>query len=215
MRRGAGGPFDGAQRKRWRGGTCRGRPVNVDRRLAEALASEGWAYTTYEELGLDFDLALAGAVCEASDRGGFSADAAELTKHIEKQAMRMVQEEDALALGTQLVKPVVSRLFQDSARARAQSHLYALNRYETGGFLGHHQDSVGSTVLVVTVSGAREFRVRPGGETASADQAEVKFLLEPGSVMILDGQVDPSHAVVCVRGPSVSAVYDVPDLLRN
>lgn len=188
--------------------------MSVEERLADRLAVDGYVHTTYRELGLPFDTKLALAVSAAAEKGVFSKDAAELTEHIAKQAMTMVQEANALTLGTQLVAPVVAKLFPDNPRVQATSRLYALNRYETGGYLGHHQDSVGSTVLVVTVSGTREFRVL-ALEAAPSDSGEVTFLLEPGSVMLLDGQVDPRHAVLCVQGPSVSAIYDVPDLLRR
>ena len=90
-----------------------------------------------------------------------------------------------------------------------------MNRYEAGGELGAHQDSVEKTVLVVTASGARNFDVYKRGETeGSFSTVEQSFLLGVGSVMILDGQADPGHAIQCVEGPSVSAVLDVPALLR-
>jgi hypothetical protein len=172
--------------------------------LSTVLEYNGYVLTSYTELGLFLDAALADELCTATATAEFGPDAAELTKHIDKQAMRMVQDERALLLGTRLVAPVVDSVFHASPRARSNWRLYALNRYETGGSLGEHRDSVGSTVFVVTFSGVREFRVQ--GST---------LVLEPGTVVILDGQHDLPHSVVCVKGPSVSAIFDVPDLLRG
>lgn len=185
-------------------------------RIAEELDTVGYALTTYERLGLPFDSVLVGRLCTAAVEGTFSAAAADLTKHIEKSSMAMVQEEDALVLGRQLVRPVVEMLFAETPSAIAKWNLYAMNRYDApGASLGSHQDSVGSTVLVITASGVRDFNIheRPsfeGQQTPITNSIRVV----PGDIMILDAQADPAHSVACVEAPSVSAVLDVPDMLR-
>jgi hypothetical protein len=185
-------------------------------RIAEELDTKGYTLTSYDKLGLPFDPSLVGKLCTAAAGGTFSAAAADLTKHIEKSGMAMVQDESALVLGRQLVRPVVESLFADSPKALAGWNLYAMNRYDApGASLGSHQDSVGSTVLVVTASGKRDFNIheRPsfnGEQTPITETIQVV----PGDIMILDAQADPAHSVACVEAPSVSAVLDVPDMLR-
>lgn len=185
-------------------------------RITQELGDRGYTLTSYERLGLPFDPKLVGELCTAAAAGTFSPSAADLTKHIEKSGMVMVQDETALDLGRRLVRPVVEAIFHESPHALSNWSLYAMNRYDApAASLGSHQDSVGSTVLVVTASGVRDFNIheRPefvGQETPIKETIRV----EPGSIMILDAQADPAHSVTCVEGPSVSAVLDVPDLLR-
>lgn len=185
-------------------------------RITQELDGKGYTLTSYERLGLPFDSKLVGELCTAAAMGTFSPAAADLTKHIEKSNMAMVQDEAALELGRRLVRPVVETIFHGNTHALDKWSLYAMNRYDApAASLGSHQDSVGSTVLVVTASGVRDFNIheRPefvGQETPIKETIRV----EPGSIMILDAQADPAHSVTCVEGPSVSAVLDVPDLLR-
>lgn len=183
-------------------------------RLGYELADLGYSLTSYGQLGLEFDHDLATRLSGAAAQGLFSPDAAKLTEHIQKNDMTMVQDEVCLGLGRQMVRPVVETVFADNPAATQGWNIYAMNRYETGGELGIHQDSVGKTVLVVTISGQRELDVFAKGQTENdASDAEKTFLLTPGSVMILDGEADPAHAVRCSQGPSVSAVIDVPALV--
>lgn len=185
-------------------------------RITHDLDTNGYALTSYDQLGLPFDPSLVGRLCAAAAEGTFSQAAADLTKHIEKSNMAMVQDERALVLGRELVRPVVETLFTESDKARQNWNLYAMNRYDKpGASLGSHQDSVGSTVLVVTASGVRDFNIHERPEY-EGQQTPIKetYRVEPGSIMILDAQADPAHSVGCVEGPSVSAVLDVPDMLR-
>lgn len=182
-------------------------------RVTQELDERGYSLTSYDQLDLPFDTELTDILCEAAARGSFSPSAADLTKHIEKQNMIMAQDDEVLRLGRLLVSPVVERFFGDNPHALGAWSLYAMNRYEEGGKLGSHQDSVGSTVFVATVSGVRKFDVyrRISVDSEVLDES---FVLSPGSIMILDGEIDPSHAVECLEGPSVTAVFDVPELLR-
>lgn len=185
-------------------------------RITRELDTNGYSLTSYEQLGLPFDPKLVGELCAAAAAGTFSPAAADLTKHIEKSDMAMVQDEAALELGRRLVRPVVEAIFHESPQALSKWSLYAMNRYDSpAASLGSHQDSVGSTVLVVTASGARDFNIHERPESVG-QQTPIKetIRVEPGSIMILDAQADPAHSVTCVEGPSVSAVLDVPDLLR-
>lgn len=185
-------------------------------RVTNELATAGYSLTSYAELGLTFDAELAAELCDVAAQGTFSPSAAELTAHIEKNNMTIVQEERALALGRQVVTPLVDGLFAGSPRALENWNLYGINHYnEAGAGLGAHQDSVGSTVLIASISGLRKFCVyRKEPEYETFREIESTFTLSPGSVVILDGYADPGHFVECLEGPSVSAVFDVPDLLR-
>lgn len=185
-------------------------------RITQELDDKGYTLTSYEKLGLPFDPKLVGELCTAAAAGTFSPAAADLTKHIEKSNMAMVQDEAALELGRRLVRPVVEAIFHESPQALDGWSLYAMNRYDApAASLGSHQDSVGATVLVVTASGTRDFNIHERPESVG-QQTPIKetIRVEPGSIMILDAQADPAHSVTCVEGPSVSAVLDVPDLLR-
>jgi len=180
-------------------------------RVSTELDTNGYSLTSFDQLGLKFDPDLAAELCATVEKFGSGQAALELTKHIEKKDMTIVQDEQALALGRLMVKPAVDALFAETPRALNNWALYGVNRYETGGAFGAHQDSTGATVLIVTASGVRNFDVYKKGQDGEVERS---FLLKAGSVMILDGQMDPSHAVSCIEGPSVSAVLDVPDLLR-
>ncbi len=186
-------------------------------RVSTELDNQGYALTSYDLLGLPFDTALAHELSTSAADGNFSPDAAKLTERIEKQKMTMVQDPRTLELGKRLIRPVVETLFANDPKALKGWDLYAMNCYQTGGKLGSHQDSVGKTVLVVTASGERQFDVWGIGETeetAKSKNPEASFILNAASVMILDGQADPAHGVECIQGPSISAILDVPALLR-
>lgn len=190
--------------------------AEVDR-ITEELDANGYAFTSYDELDLPFDRDLVGRLCLASANGAFSPQAAELTKHINKAHMTIIQEDWALTMGREIVRPVVDSLFVDSPRARANWNLYAVNHYSRpDATLGTHQDSVGATVLVVSMSGARDFHFydRPEHEGQELTLRESR-LVTPGEVVVIDAQADPFHSVVCVEAPSVSAVLDIPDMLRS
>lgn len=185
------------------------------RRVAQKLDDCGYALTSFDALEQELDVELASQLCELTACGEFSASAAELTERIKKQKMTMIQHEDAIAIGGQIVRSAVETIFNQSQRALQEWRLYALNRYEKGGSLGAHQDSVGSTVIVITISGQRILDIyRKERKYELFREIECSFTLNAGSMMILDGESDPGHAVRCTRGPSVSAVVDVPDLLR-
>lgn len=172
--------------------------------------------TSFDGLGLRFDQDLARELSSVAVGGTFSPSAAELTERIEKKDMTMVQEPRALELGRRLVRPIVDTLFVDHPEAARDWELYAMNCYETGGTLGAHQDSVDKTVLIVTASGVRNIDVYPRDQKEGAfGEPENSFRLDVGSIMVLDGEADAGHAIQCVEGPSVSAVLDVPAMLRS
>lgn len=184
-------------------------------RVGYELGTVGYSLTSYEELGLPFDTLLAAQLCIATTLSDISPEAMEVTKHFEKTKMKIVQSERALLLGRQLITPVVERLFVNSEGARNGWSLFGLNYYERDGDFGAHRDSVDATVLVVTASGTREFNVyKKETEPEKFIEIEKSFTLVPGSIMILDAIADPGHSVYCKEGPSVAAVFDVPDILR-
>lgn len=185
-------------------------------RITDELTDKGYVLTSFGRLSVPFDPSLVGELCAAAAEGTFSKSAADLTKHIEKSNMTIVQDERALELGRTLVRPVVAAVFGENPAAMQNWSLYAMNHYQRpGATLGAHQDTVGSTVMVVSVSGARDFTIYEQSTYPSQQTAEKEtFRVEPGSIVILDAYADPLHSVTCVEGPSVSAVLDVPDMLR-
>lgn len=176
-------------------------------RIAADLEERGWAHTTFNALGLTVDTDAVARIESACKNKPSGAEALKLTEHVSKARMTLVQDEGCIADGRAFVSPAVDLLFRDSARARATWTLYALNCYEDGGHFGEHQDSTGSTVLIVSLTGRRELIV---GGCPGAQVVE----MAPGSITILDAEHDPVHAVRCIEGPSISAVLDVPDMLR-
>jgi len=177
-------------------------------RITTDLEQRGWAQTTFDALGLEIDAAAVERLAKACEGKPSGTEALKLTEHVDKERMTIVQDEECLADGRDFARPAVDSLFQDSPRARATWSLYGLNRYETGGHFGEHQDSTGSTVLIVSITGRRELTV---GEGAAAQRVG----MTPGTITLLDAQHDPVHAVRCTEGPSISAVLDVPDMLRT
>lgn len=168
----------------------------------------GFAQTTFDGLGLEFDRDAAGRISSACEGRSSGEEALKLTEHVAKDGMIIVQDEACLREGQVLVRPAVDVLFHDSPSARATWSLYGINRYETGGLFGEHQDSTGATVLIVSITGHRELTVGVGSEAR-------RVAMAPGDITLLDAQHDPVHAVRCTEGPSISAVLDVPDVLRS
>jgi len=177
-------------------------------RIAVELEEHGFAQTTFDRLGLDFDHEAAGRISSTCENKSSGEEALKLTEHVPKDGMIIVQDKACIRDGQAFVRPVVDVLFRDSPRARASWSLYGLNRYETGGFFGEHQDSTGATVLIVSVTGRRELTVGVGS-------AAQRVAMAPGDITLLDAQHDPVHTVRCTEGPSISAVLDVPDMLRS
>lgn len=183
--------------------------------LVETISAQGWARATYRSLGIALSDDHINELARIAGVAPFSASAAALTERISKSQMRMVQTEDALRVGRFLVEPLVRCLFAASSRALRSWNLYAINVYEEGGCLGPHQDSVGATVLIVTFSGRRKLDLYDREEEYETFRSvHTSLTVERGDIVLLDGEFDPGHSVECIKGPSIAAVLDVPELLR-
>lgn len=192
----------------------------VLRRITEELTEIGHAVTSYEELGLDFDEQAVATLSEVVGKDVYGEQALQLVENTENTTnMIIAQGADTLRLGTDFVRPVIETLFAGSPRTLGKWALYAINRYEAGGTFEPHMDSVGASVVVASISGVREMDIYKREADQLPEKPETYRVVErtlelyPGVIVILDGQLDPPHAVRCIE-PSLSAVIDVPDLLR-
>lgn len=189
-------------------------------RIAHDLEQVGYAVTSYEALGVDFDAVAARSLDQAVVSAQESAEALEVVKHITKQAMTIVQDPRCMELGRGLIQPAIGALLVDRPEQEQETlwTLFGLNRYEQGGQFGPHRDDVSASVLVVTVSGSRNFDLYKTTATSRQDEltdVEASFSLGPGSILILDGEKDPGHAISDTPEASVVAVADIPFILRN
>lgn len=184
------------------------------------LETVGYADSSFAELGLPMDVDLVRQINDAVSLSNGSQAAMDVVAHIEKANMTIVQDDDCLALGRAFVRPAIEVLFDGNDEAIDSWTLFGMNRYQAGGRFGPHRDYVGSTVLVFTVTGEREFDIY---ETAPEDPedktdytaVEQSFLQRPGSIMILDREKDPAHAVKLAKTDGIVAVADVKGIIRN
>ncbi len=59
-------------------------------RVAQSLTDDGYALTSYEAIGLEFNVALAKELSATAIEGVFSPDAAKLTERIDKKEMTKI-----------------------------------------------------------------------------------------------------------------------------
>lgn len=190
-------------------------------RITYELTEVGHSVTSYAELSLYFDEAAVSRLREVVGSDTFDAEAAKLTSDVETNKMIIARGTDTLKIGTELVRPIMETLFADSPKALGKWALYAVNRYdEEGSRFAPHKDSVGGTVIVASLVGRRSMDIYRRYPDQREDRPEtfkeIDYTVElgPGSVVIIDGYLDPAHAVLCLEAPSISAVVDIPDLLR-
>src|ERR1700682_1071112 len=87
-------------------------------RITVELEERGFAQTTFDRLGLEFDHHAAGRISSACEDKSSGEEALKLTKHVAKDGMIIVQDEACLRNGQAFVRPAVDVLFHDSPRAR-------------------------------------------------------------------------------------------------
>lgn len=196
-------------------------------RIGTELGTNGYALTSFEDLGLELDPDVTSRLCEVAIRGKFGAEAAKTTERLEergRKGVKMVQDEEARKLGKLVIEPVINCLFDGMPGVVPAWHasplaeqVYAINCYETDGMLPAHQDNLGhpATVLAVTVSGVRNADLyRSGTEFETFGKPERSFRVTAGSILLMDQIADPGHGIKCIEGPSVAVITDVPGLLR-
>jgi hypothetical protein len=187
---------------------------NEVERIAIELETRGYCRTFFGLLGLSLDPDLTGRICDQAALGTFGESAAKLTEHVTKSDMAMIRDRDLRHMGHMLMNPVIEALFAPAQPTNWE--LYTVNRYDTvGATLGSHQDHIGTTVLIATVHGSRQLDILNTPEPDVFDGVKESFTLATGSIMIMDPEADPGHAITCLEAPSISVVAGIPELIRN
>ena len=191
-------------------------------RITYELTEIGHSLTSYAELGLSIDDAAVAKLGQVVGDDVFGAEAAKLAVGTDKKDLVIAQSDETKALSMEFVRPVIHTLFANSARALGAWAVYGVNRYDkVGGRFEPHMDSAATTVAIVTVCGRRTMDIyrRYSDQNAAKPDTfrDIEYVVElgPGSVMLIDGQLDPPHSVTCTQAPSLSVIVDIPDLLRT
>ena len=183
-------------------------------RIALQLETIGYSHTSFDQLDIPFDAEQAAELSMKVEASSESAEALSVVEHIKRDGMTIVQDELCMNVAKTIMAPVIEAVYMGNSAAIDTWTIFGLNRYTTGGSFGTHRDSVDTTIFLTTIKGSREFEIYVTGdsEPGSTDFSEVeaRFLLEPGSIMILDGEKDPAHAVSRAIVSSVVVVADVP-----
>lgn len=192
---------------------------NIDRVRFE-LGSIGYSMTSFDELAVPFDHDAANELCELVEASEGSEEALKVVDHIIKNDMTIVQDARCLEIGRTVIQPAISKLFAENPDATKSWELFGLNRYRRGGRFGAHQDNVGKTVMVFTITGEREFTIYETPTPGLPDGTEFTtvenvFQAIPGTIVLLDPEKDPAHAVTATPSASIVAVADVPHKLRK
>jgi len=172
----------------------------IGRNLRQSACFE----TSFDELGLTFDDALALEVIASSTLS--------LTRPpVEDGLRREARVESPLCkkVARSFMQPVVECLFPIDKYPKAAKDwsLFGVNYYETGAVFPIHRDLINpdlATIVIVSLCGVRWLRVK--GHDKPLRQIK-------GSVTLLDGGANPEHTASCLDGPSVSIVADVPSLM--
>lgn len=181
------------------------------RRIGQELDQTGYALTSYKELEIpQHELLAADLVAAVHNTDQFHDMSRE-----GRTGMLMFREDAPLEMGRQLIRPVAEVLFGGNPEAMAGLGMYAVNHYEVGDFFNPHQDHFDGTVMIMTPLGRRRFDVyEKEPEDDVFKHISESFVLGPGSIMLLNGYKNLGHAAVCLEGPSLSVVADVPVPLR-
>ncbi len=171
--------------------------------LGVELRTKGSAETSWAELGIPYCESWADEVIRTIPEHLVGGD---FVEGIRREAISMSRPCRTAAM--EFARPVIGALFEgdDFEKAREKAYLFNVNYYETDAFKGGHRDFNNSdtmTAIVLTICGRRKLTA----EGTKHDQAR-------GSIVLIDGGVNPWHSVICEEGPSVSVVVDVPELLR-
>ncbi|HMT19153.1 MAG TPA: hypothetical protein PKD15_03910 [Candidatus Saccharibacteria bacterium] len=184
------------------------------------LERVGFAHTSFEELGINRSADLVDEIASRVNESKGSPEAMKVVEHIDKNNMMIVQDPICLELGRRYIKPAIEVLFHDQPEALETWALFGLNRYRAGGKFGPHRDYVGKSVLVFTVTGERDFDIYhtepddPENKT-DFDTVIASYRQKPGSIMVLDRDIDPAHAVKLALTDGIVAVADVDGVIRG
>ncbi len=178
------------------------------KRIGLALEGVGHVASSFEQLEVaSFDSL-------ASDLERVVVENAQLQpdRRVSRVGMVMCKDEITKYAGARLVKPIVEILFVGNEQALTNWVPYTVNHYEEGHFFSPHQDYLDGTVIIATVSGARELDIyHKESEDDVFREVAYTYTLNRGSVLLLNGYRDLGHAARCVQGPSISVVGDVSE----
>lgn len=178
-------------------------------RVSDGLRDDGHVLTSFDRLGIEGFDPLARAL----------RDVVESTPHfIAEQAaspngMIMCKDKQSKAAGSALVRPIVDVLFSPEQSREGVWDMYTVNYYfEAGHFFKPHQDYLDEgTVVIMTAAGRRQLDIfQKEEEDDLFKEVAMSYELSPGEVLLLDGARDLGHAAMCLEGPSISVVGDVP-----
>ncbi len=176
-------------------------------RLGSELQEEGHALTSFQQLGISDFETLASQVCRAVEKN----DQLKAERRAQRLGMVMCKDTTSKQAGARMIVPVVEALFEIDDSGPDAWVPYTVNHYETGEFFSPHQDYLDGTVIIVGVLGVRGLDVyRKEEEDDIFIEVEHRYILKPGSILLLNGYKDLGHAAQCVKGPSISVVGDVP-----
>jgi hypothetical protein len=176
-------------------------------RVGRQLDETGHVLTSFEQLGITQYETLATGLLDAVK----GTEQYEEVSREGRTGMLMYRDGGPLELGRGLARPIVETLFADNAEAVEALGMYALNHYEEGDFFNPHQDHFDGTVMIMTTMGRRRFDVyRKEPEDDVFVEVAHSHILNPGSIVLLNGYKNLGHAAVCIEGPSMSVVADVP-----
>jgi len=191
-------------------------------RVAWELEAPGYAVTSYDALGLELNLLKVTQLMNmvAVDPG--SEEALKVVKHIVKNDMAIVQDPVCLALAAEIIAPPTDLLFAHAVDAGDEDKwsLFGINKYRAGGKFGPHVDKVGKSVLVITLAGERSFDIcekipdETQADGFSFGEVLDNFVLNEGSILVLDREADPGHAVAEALTDGVVAVADALGIIR-
>lgn len=178
-------------------------------RVSDLLSTQGHAITSFDRLGIDgFEVEAAHLLEVAESTPHFQAEQA-----ASPDGMIMCKDKLSKAAGSALVRPMIEVLFTPEQSQEGAWDMYTVNYYfEPGHFFKPHQDYLDEgTVVITTAAGKRRLDIyKKEDEDDVFNEVEMSYELGPGDVLLLDGAMDLGHAAVCLEGPSVSVVGDVP-----
>lgn len=165
--------------------------------IGEQLKRDSYFETSWEQLGIPYEHELAQQVIATSTEVLFRPP-----ERPDREARAM--SEACRAAAKSLMQPVVERLFpgDENERARRDWFLFGVNYYKTGQYFPPHNDLNDPdivTIVILSLSGVRRLGV-----------ANKLLELRPRAITLLDGGANPKHHALCIEGPSVSVVADVP-----
>lgn len=192
-------------------------------RIGSQLETNGHALTSFQALGVPFDREEVDKVNTLIDQSEGSEQALAVIEHIDRQGLTVVQDERCLQAARRILRPAIEILFTGSQDVNTDEDwsLFGINRYLAGGNFGAHVDKVGKSVVVATFKGERVFDICEKFEDESASdgysfgRVTDSFHVGVGSLIILDRDTDPGHAVSSVISDSIVAVTDVDGVIRN